>query len=267
VLARLAQLYECHIADLLADCGDFRHNDPEYRARDDLVLLHDLAVDGRPGGNAEEERPQDPMTAFIKKVQEMNAEELSRAIASWAVQMEGGGMNRRQLLLKLSAGLSLAAADPVISNPDRLPTESNRAFSQNASGDLSGIWSSRYTYHSSSQNRDLEAEHYVVLHQRASRLIGQSLPHSMDSKLRLDLSVDGPIATGTWIERTSPSGYYRGATYHGTLQLIVNPMGRAMNGRWLGFGKDFTVDTGEWELNWMDGSTSPRVMRQYHLKA
>ncbi len=33
VLARLAELYECRVADLLTDCADFRHRDPAYRSR------------------------------------------------------------------------------------------------------------------------------------------------------------------------------------------------------------------------------------------
>jgi hypothetical protein len=52
------------------------------------------------------------------------------------------------------------------------------------------------------------------------------------------------------------SGYYQGATYHGTLQLIVSPMGRAMGGRWLGFNNQFKVNTGEWQLTWIEGSTN-----------
>jgi hypothetical protein len=99
-----------------------------------------------------------------------------------------------------------------------------------------------------------------------ARLTGQSVPHTTGSRLRVQLVVDGSIATGTWTERTSPTGYYRGSVYHGTLQLIVNPMGRAMSGKWLGFGKNFQVNTGEWELTWVDGSTSARVIRQYEHK-
>ncbi len=86
------------------------------------------------------------------------------------------------------------------------------------------------------------------------------------SGLQLNLSVDGSVATGSWMEQTSPTGYYRGATYHGTLQLVINPMGREMSGRWVGYGKNFKVNSGEWELTWVDGSTSQRAVRQYHLK-
>lgn len=88
----------------------------------------------------------------------------------------------------------------------------------------------------------------------------------MDSRLKFHLSVEGSIATGTWTERTSPDGYYKGATYHGTVQLIVNPMGRIMSGKWLGFGTNFKVNTGDWQLTWVDGSTSQSAIREYHLK-
>jgi len=74
------------------------------------------------------------------------------------------------------------------------------------------------------------------------------------------------VATGTWSERTSPTGYYRGATYHGTIQLLLDPLGRSMSGKWLGFGKNFKVNSGEWELTWLEGNTSKRAQRAYHLK-
>jgi hypothetical protein len=74
------------------------------------------------------------------------------------------------------------------------------------------------------------------------------------------------VVTGTWSERTSPNGYYRGATYHGSLQLVADPMGRSMTGKWLGFGKRFKVNTGEWELTWVDGPPSRRAIRRYALK-
>lgn len=189
-------------------------------------------------------------------------EELARTVASWAKHTHGI-VNRRGLLLKLSAGLALAAADPAL-------PESGAPVPEPRTGheapDMSGIWHSRYLHYSSGRNQEIEGEHYVVLRQRDNRLFGESLPHSKGSNLRLDLSVDAAIATGVWRERTSPSGYYRGATYHGTLQLVVNPMGRAMSGKWLGFGSNFKVNTGEWELTWVDAATSARAMRPYHLK-
>jgi len=40
-----------------------------------------------------------------------------------------------------------------------------------------------------------------------------------------------------------------------------------MSGKWLGFGKNFRVNTGEWELTWVDDSTAKSVQRLYYNKA
>jgi hypothetical protein len=89
------------------------------------------------------------------------------------------------------------------------------------------------------------------------RLIGRSLPHPDRTVLDIDLAVHGTVATGTWTEHTSPTGHYRAATYHGVIQLVVDPTGRQMLGRWLGVGKRFEVKSGEWRLTWADQSAPP----------
>ncbi len=175
-------------------------------------------------------------------------------------------MSRRSLLVKLSAGLSMAAANPALAvanadNSVNSPEPSRVPF------EMSGIWHSRYLYYSSGREQELNGEHYIVLRQEGNRIDGQSVPHSMDSLLRMHLSVDGSVASGTWTERTSPTGYYRGAIYHGTIQLLVDPVGRRMSGKWLGFGRNFRINSGEWELIWVDGSTAKNAQRLYYNKA
>lgn len=281
VLARLAELYECAVPDLLADCPDFRGRDPAHQARRQLAHLPMLlgqqqspqpveswtssGHDHVPSTMDPPPVPTDHPAAFVQRLEDMDVEELARAVAAWTHHVDPD-MSRRGLLLKLSAGLSLAAADPAVALVDAhrppAPPEPGSFPS-----DLSGVWHSRYLYYSSSRGMEFEGQHYVVLRQHGNRLVGQSLPHSTDSRLKVNLTVDGSIATGSWTERTSPSGHYRGAVYHGTLQLIVNPMGRAMNGKWLGFGKNFKVNTGEWELIWVDGSTTGRALRDYRFQA
>jgi hypothetical protein len=83
------------------------------------------------------------------------------------------------------------------------------ADSSDGSGsELAGIWRSTYTFFSSRRNRDIESEHFVVLRYSNGRLLGQSLPHTTGSRLSLDLAVENPVVTGTWLEHTSPVGYY-----------------------------------------------------------
>lgn len=107
---------------------------------------------------------------------------------------------------------------------------------------------SSYTYYSSGRG-----EHTIRLRHAGGRIVGTSDRDDQQSRLALDLSLRGAIATGTWTERTSPAGYYRGAVYHGAIQLVVSPHWRSMTGRWLGFGKRFKVNTGDWHLDWLDG--------------
>ncbi len=203
------------------------------------------------------------LVALTQRLQEMDVRELARLGGRWAQQLDDH-IDRRALLLKFSASLTLAAATPAVTVAAAEP--SYAAIPATGDDRLTGIWHSRYVYYSSDRKGEFEGEHYVVLRYQDSRLVGQSLPHSLDSRLRLELSVDGSIATGTWSERTSPGGYYKGATYHGTIQLLIDPMGRSMSGKWLGFGKNFRVNSGNWDLTWVDGSTSKRAMREYHLK-
>ena len=123
---------------------------------------------------------------------------------------------------------------------------------QTAGGNLSGLWRSSYTYYSSSRQEELQGEHVVRLRHAGGRMVGTTERGDQESRLTLDLSLRGAIATGTWTERTSPSGYYRGAVYHGAIQLVVGPHGHSMTGRWLGFGKQFKVNTGDWRLDWLN---------------
>lgn len=271
-LTRLAELYECHVADLLADCPDYRHLDPAHLVKQQLQALP-AVIDSHPAAplalptqtpSGYDHDAGDNLSHLIDWLEETDVNELARIAATWAAQPPESSLSRRGLLVKLSAGLSMAAAAPTLGTwPKNI---SPHAHAPHGPLDLSGIWHSRYLYYSSGQGRELEGQHYVVLHQEGNRLTGQSLPHSMDSRLALRLSVDGSVATGTWTEHTSPKGYYHGAIYHGTLQLLIDPPGRRMSGKWLGFGRNFSINSGEWELSWVDGSTAKSAQRLYYYK-
>ncbi|MUL41582.1 DNA-binding protein [Streptomonospora sp. PA3] len=128
------------------------------------------------------------------------------------------------------------------------------------------MWHSRYLYYSNKREAEFAGEHYIVLRQTGTSLRGQSLPHTTGSRLELDLTIDGAVVGGHWSERTSPSGYYRGALYQGTLQMLISPMRSDMAGKWVGFGKNFRINTGEWEIVWVDHASSARKVREYHLR-
>jgi hypothetical protein len=134
------------------------------------------------------------------------------------------------------------------------------------SNHFSGIWLSRYEFYSSGRNEAYTGAHHVLLLQTGDRITGRSIsPNSLDagSSLTLDLSVDRNVITGTWRERTGPEGYYTGATYHGAVQLLAEPTGRRLVGKWVGFGKDMDVNSGPWELSFLSPSTSPGAIERY----
>jgi hypothetical protein len=135
-------------------------------------------------------------------------------------------------------------------------------------GPLSGIWLSKYKYVSSGRdNAELLGMHYVVVLQHGTGLSVQSLPKGSlnpESPLWMTLEADRHIVTGTWTEETAKDGYYRGAVYHGAIQMLVEPTGRRMQGQWVGFGKEFDVNTGPWELVFQTADTSKAALAEYN---
>jgi hypothetical protein len=150
--------------------------------------------------------------------------------------------------------LSLAAVAPGISTIEANAAQSDMPVTEKDR--LAGAWHSRYVYYSSGRRSELVGEHYVVLNQQGNHLSGQGLPNSPHSLLTLDLSLADSGATGTWTERTSPAGYYKGAVYRGGIQLLIDPTGTKMTGRWLGFDKESNINTGDWELTRVVAHTS-----------
>jgi hypothetical protein len=214
VLDRLGQLYECDVADLLAGWGE--HRPP-----------------GEQSGDAEH-------NTLAWQVSHLGLHELTRAVADWSGRLPAN--QRHALLLKLSTAVAIAAST---TSPGRQPTAN---FSSGLHA-LEGTWTSHYRYFSASRDVELEGVHTVVLRVEDGRVVGQSSPDPSGSELNLELSLDGSLATGTWTERTSPTGHYRAATYHGVLQLVVDPTFRTMTGRWLGLSKRYTIKSGDWRLD------------------
>lgn len=130
-------------------------------------------------------------------------------------------------------------------------------------GGYSGVWLSRYRYYSSDRGQEFDNAHYVVILQHGDRLTIRSVHGPEKSLLTMDLTVDGSVLTGTWAEETEADSHYRGARYHGAIQLLAEPTGRRLAGKWVGFGKEMDVNTGPWELTFEDASTSKATLANY----
>lgn len=133
-----------------------------------------------------------------------------------------------------------------------------------ALGPLSGIWLSVYEYESSGRGQAFTDRHYVLVLHRGDKVQVRSLAGSAPSELVMDLTQNGHVLTGTWTERTSTGGYYQGSVYHGAIQLLLEPSGRRMAGKWAGFGREWDVNTGPWSLELVTADTGPEAIEQYN---
>jgi hypothetical protein len=80
----------------------------------------------------------------------------------------------------------------------------------------------------------------------------------------MDLTQNGAVVTGTWSERTNPKGYYQGSVYHGAIQFLADPTGHRLRGQWVGYGRDFDLNTGPWTLELVSSDTSAEAMDRFN---
>lgn len=181
----------------------------------------------------EDEAPPRPQPAQVRNLQAamgLPVEQLGFPADKNAIVVEDG-----------RGGHDLEVRFPPISTAPARPPAS----------DYSGIWISRYEYFSSSREETFTGLHHVVLQQDGGNVSVRSLLNSASSTMGMDLRVDGVVLTGTWVEDTDKTGYYRGKRYVGGIQLVADPSGARLAGKWVGHGKDGEVNTGPWRLDFL----------------
>lgn len=212
---------------------------------------------------------------FARRLRENGAESANkRLVQRWEAGQTAAPRPAHAAALERTTGLPLSALGFAIPVPGvdldggevTVTGAAMPAQAPAARAAYSGVWLSRYEYHSSGRDATFEAKHYVLLLQHDNRLTVRSLPGAStnpDSPLTMDLIVDGSVVTGTWVEQTAATGYYRGARYHGAIQMLVEPSGRRMTGKWVGFGSEMDINTGPWELVFQDASTAKPTLDRY----
>lgn len=126
----------------------------------------------------------------------------------------------------------------------------------NYSSKISGIWLTTYTYYNSGRDAEFESKHYVRAYSKDNLIIMETIPELNESYMLARFSRDDKILTGTWQEGTNPHGDYQGAIYHGAAQLIISDDGKSIKGKWVGFGKNMDIKTGNWEFQYLGEDVS-----------
>jgi hypothetical protein len=129
--------------------------------------------------------------------------------------------------------------------------------------DLTGIWLSQYAYRTSRAQGQQQSKHYVTIRHREGEITARSLPNREESYLEIDLILTGSVLTGSWRERTSPKGIFKGAVYHGAIHLVLEPTGIKMNGRWVGFTRRSETRSGTWSLERVVTSINRATRKSY----
>lgn len=139
------------------------------------------------------------------------------------------------------------------------------ATQETAPGPFTGIWHSHYEYVSSGRGgKSFSSDHYCLVLHRGARLQVRSLPGTAAGRMMMDLTVNGQVITGSWTEQTNPEGYYKGSVYHGAIQMLLDPTGHRMMGKWAGFGRDYEVNTGPWTLQLVAAGTGKDTLAKYN---
>jgi hypothetical protein len=166
--------------------------------------------------------------------------------------------------LGFDADLSYDASRPQVLADAGLDTPMTLPDPAGSYGPLSGIWLSSYSYPSSGRAMSCTSQHHVVLLATGAQLMARSVPASA-SGLSMALTARGRVLTGSWTEQTRPAGYYRGAAYHGAIQMITAEDERTIAGRWAGFGKNGEINDGPWSLQLVTGQLTPEAISTYDV--
>jgi hypothetical protein len=114
---------------------------------------------------------------------------------------------------------------------------------------IEGTWNSRYEYARGPGGEQQVSEHSIRFAQMKSEWVGVSLPVADGSEVRLNLRQEGNQFSGTWHEKTSPAGHYKGREFSGAILLSLNESGQELSGKWLGMSSSTNrIKDGAWTL-------------------
>lgn len=114
--------------------------------------------------------------------------------------------------------------------------------------DFSGVWLSTYSFVSGLNGEQLETDHYVTLHRRGDQLVVESIPNIKGSYMMGRFTLEDRIATGYYHSENSPKSSHKGAVYDGAAQLLLSEDGKALVGKYVGYGNELEIKSGDWKI-------------------
>ncbi len=122
---------------------------------------------------------------------------------------------------------------------------------------LPGIWLCRYWYPNNTGGSEAVSQYYVKIERATDGFVLHSLPNRLSAYLQAHFTTDTNLATGTWLEDTSPRGEFKGMMYNGVFHVIVADDLKHMSGKWVGVGREVDhpeIYSGRWEIDYIGDS-------------
>lgn len=114
--------------------------------------------------------------------------------------------------------------------------------------DFSGVWLSTYGFVSGLDGKKKETDHYVTMHLKGNQLVVESIPNMQGSYMMARFSLEDRIATGYYHSENSPKSSHKGAVYNGAAQLLLDEDGKALRGKYVGYGNQLEIKSGDWQI-------------------
>jgi len=123
-------------------------------------------------------------------------------------------------------------------------------------------------YHFTSSRRpgNFDSEYDLKITDKGVHIVMESLPNPEQSHMFVHAILNGKVLTGTWQEATSPEGFYKGIVYEGAVQLAVDLERGKMVGKWLTYGSDGKVGSGDWEMTRLEDFADLDEHAKQHVK-
>jgi hypothetical protein len=119
---------------------------------------------------------------------------------------------------------------------------------------LKGVWRSTYVYRSEGEQRYITQ--IVRMQQVGPFVVGHCCGSSGEHRHLIRGRVRDRIFTGVW------HNVARNADHRGGLQLLLNPDGQAMRGKWIGFDRQHRIQHGDWTWEWLGDSLTDAEVQQ-----
>lgn len=114
--------------------------------------------------------------------------------------------------------------------------------------DFSGLWDCKFTYINELEPQGGASTYVVKIYRIKNQVVIQSEPSKEENYFiaRLSLDENLGILTGTWEEKASPKGRYKGQFYFGAGMLVIDDSSSKMQGKIIEHNNDMKIIDGDW---------------------